>query len=83
MEDLHQMSLTKRKPAAPQAVILRSHRERLLIFGFSAELQPFSPEGAGPQLQLPAGIWIDADRSSSGCDVQTGKTKVKLPQLMS
>lgn len=65
MEDLHQMSVTKGKPASLQAVVLRTHGERLLLFGLSAELQPLSPEAAGPQLQLPAGLWSEADLSLS------------------
>lgn len=53
-------------PASTQAVILRSHPERLHLFGFSVELQPFTPEAAGPELQLPAGLWSEADLCSSG-----------------
>lgn len=52
-------------PASMQAVVLWSHRERLLLFGFSTELQSLSPEAAGPQLQLLAGLWSEADLSSS------------------
>lgn len=52
--------------SSTQVVVLRSDRGRLHLFGFSVELQPFPPEGAGPQLQLPAGFWSEGDLCSSG-----------------
>lgn len=58
------MFLDEMHPTSTQAVVLRTHREKLHLFGFSAELQPFSPAAAGPQLQLPARLWSEADLCS-------------------